>query len=143
MQILSLNFLLYTISGFWRPIEWSSKCSKLLYNVFTFFMIYLLTYLMLTHLLYIIFVIDNVEDLISSFPIFLSTISLLFKAATIVICRDRIINIVEILQEEPCKACNDENNIQMKFDRLIRLVYQIGISVGIYNCQYDNANLNK
>ncbi|XP_018355221.1 PREDICTED: uncharacterized protein LOC108756126 [Trachymyrmex septentrionalis] len=121
MQILPLNFLLYTISGLWRPIKWSSKCSKLLYSMFTFSTIYLLSYLMLTHLLYIIFVIDNVEDFASTSPFFFSTISLMFKAITAVIYRDRIVNTVEILQKEPCKACDqDETNIQMKFDHTIR-----------------------
>jgi len=125
MQILSLNFFLYTICGLWRPIEWSSKCSKLLYSMFTFSTLYLLTYLMLTHLLYIIFVIDNMDDFASCSPFFFSTISVLFKATTAVIYRDQIINLIETLQEEPCKACNeDETDIQMKFDRSIRLVYQ-------------------
>ena len=79
---------------------------------------------MLTHLLYIIFVIDNVEDFASTSPFFFSTISLMFKAVTAVIYRDRIVNTIEVLQNEPCKACNkDETDIQMKFDHTIRLVY--------------------
>lgn len=126
MQILPLNFLLYTLSGLWRPIEWSTKYSKLLYSVFTFSTVYLLAYLMLTHLLYIIFVIDNVGDFASCSPFFFSTISLLVKAITAIIYRDQIvINLVETLQEKPCKACNeDEIDIQMKFNRSIRLVCQ-------------------
>ncbi|XP_077282434.1 odorant receptor 13a-like isoform X2 [Temnothorax americanus] len=121
MQILPLNFLLYTISGLWRPIEWSSKYSRLLYSVYTFFTIYLMAYIMLAHLLYIIFVIDNVEDFASASPFFLSSLSLLFKAITAVIYRGEIINLVETLQEKPCKACNeDETDIQIKFDGSIR-----------------------
>ncbi|KYN07124.1 Putative odorant receptor 13a [Cyphomyrmex costatus] len=122
MQILSLNFLLYTITGLWRPIEWSSKCFKSLYSVYTFLTMYLFTYFLLTHLMYIIFVVDNVEDLASCCSIFLGTITLFCKATIVIIRRDKIINLIEILQEEPCKACNEEEiNIQMKFDRLIRL----------------------
>lgn len=80
---------------------------------------------MLTHLLYIIFIIDNVDDFASSSPFFFSTISLLFKASAAVIYRDQIVSLIETLQEKPCKACNeDETDIQMKFDRSIRLVYQ-------------------
>ncbi|XP_024878580.1 odorant receptor 9a-like isoform X3 [Temnothorax curvispinosus] len=121
MQILSLNFLLYTISGLWRPIEWSSKYSKLLYSVYTFFTIYLLAYFMLAHLLYIIFVIDNVEDFASDPPFFFCSIIILSKVITAVIYRGEIINLVETLQEKPCKACNeDETDIQIKFDRSIR-----------------------
>ncbi|XP_077279164.1 putative odorant receptor 85d [Temnothorax americanus] len=121
IQILSFNFLLYTISGLWRPVQWSSKCSKLLYSVFTFFAIYMLMYLFLTHMMYIIFVVENLADLASCCFFFLSIISVLFKASTVVIYRDRIINLIEILQEKPCKACDKEEiDIQMKFDRLIR-----------------------
>ncbi|XP_011685419.1 PREDICTED: uncharacterized protein LOC105448495 [Wasmannia auropunctata] len=124
MQILSFNFLLFTICGLWQPIEWSSKCSKLLYNVFTFFTAYLMLYLLLTHLLYIILVVDNMEDLASCSSLFLSIINVLFKATVVIIRRDQIINLIEILQKEPCKACDKEEiDIQMKFDRLIKLVY--------------------
>jgi len=124
MQILSFNFFLYTITGLWRPIEWSSKCSKSLYNVYTFFTLYLFTYFFLTHFLYVIFVVDNLENLASCCSIFLGTITLFCKAIIIVIRRDRIINLIKILQEEPCKACNEEEiNIHIKFDHLIRLVY--------------------
>ncbi|XP_024877330.1 odorant receptor 94b-like isoform X2 [Temnothorax curvispinosus] len=121
MQILPLNFLLYTISGLWRPLEWSSKYSKLLYSVYTYFMIYLMAYFMLATLLYIIFVIDNVEDFASGSLFFFCAISILPKAITAVIYRDEIINLVKTLQEKPCKACNkDETDIQNKFDRSIR-----------------------
>ncbi|XP_071562581.1 odorant receptor 94a-like isoform X1 [Temnothorax nylanderi] len=121
MQILALNFLLYTIIGLWRPIEWSSNYSKLLYSVYTFFMIYLVAYFVLAHLLYIIFVIDNVEDFASASLFFFVAISILPKAITAVIYRGEIINLVETLQEKPCKACNeDETDIQIKFDRSIR-----------------------
>lgn len=124
IQTFSLNFSIYTIIGLWRPVQWSSKRSKSLYSVFTLFTIYILTYLFLTHLMYLIFVVENLEDLASCSFLFISIISGLFKAATIITRRDQIINLLEIFQEEPCKASNEEEiDIQMKFDRLTRLVY--------------------
>lgn len=126
MQILSFNFLMYTMIGLWRPIEWSSKCSKSLYSVYTFFTIYVLTFSMLTNLLYIAFIVDNVDAFVSCLSLALSVISTLFKAILTVIRRDRIINLTEILQKEPYKACNEEEiDIQMKFDRSIRFVSNI------------------
>ncbi|XP_012540698.1 odorant receptor Or2 [Monomorium pharaonis] len=122
MRMLSRHFFAYTIGGLWRPIEWSSKYSKSLYNVFTFFTMYLFTYLLLTHGLHIIFVVDNLESLISSSSVFFSFVGLMCKATTVVVRRDRIINLLEIIQEEPCKVCDeDEIDIQMKFDRLLGL----------------------
>lgn len=123
MQILSLNFLLYTLSGIWRPIEWSSNCSKLLYSLFTFFSIYSLIFLGVTQLLDIIFIVDNIKEYATNSLLFLSVISVLFKVYAIIIRRDRIINIIEILQEKPCKANNEEEiDIQINFNRIIRLV---------------------
>ncbi|KAL6431347.1 hypothetical protein ACFW04_007176 [Cataglyphis niger] len=121
MQILSFNFFLYTISGMWRPIEWSSKCSKILYSLLTCLTAYLLTTLMLTQLLDIILVVDNVDDFTTNSLMLISVISVLFKIAAAITRRDEIANLIETLQKKPCKAYNEEeSNIQMKFDRLIR-----------------------
>lgn len=123
IQILSLNFSIYTSIGLWRPVQWSSKRSKL-YSVYTFFTIYIMTYMFLTHLMYLIFVVENLEDFVSCSFLFSSICSGYFKMATIISRRDQIIKLIEILQGEPCKASNEEEiDIQIKFDRLIRLVY--------------------
>ncbi|EZA59461.1 hypothetical protein X777_00304 [Ooceraea biroi] len=120
MQILSLNFLLYTIGGVWRPIEWSSTRSKLLYNLFTFYVICSLMFLLVTELLNILFV-DNIDDCIMILMILLSIVSCICKMFIVIIRRDKIINIIGTLREKPCKACTeDEMDIQLKFDRLIR-----------------------
>ncbi|XP_011330269.2 odorant receptor 46a isoform X2 [Ooceraea biroi] len=119
MQILSLNFLLYTIGGVWRPIEWSSTRSKLLYNLFTFYVICSLMFLLVTELLNILFV-DNIDDCIMILMILLSIVSCICKMFIVIIRRDKIINIIGTLREKPCKACTeDEMDIQLKFDRLI------------------------
>ncbi|GAB1867166.1 Odorant receptor [Camponotus japonicus] len=121
MQILSFNFFLYTISGMWRPIEWSSKCSKMLYWILTCFTMYLLIILMLTQLLDIILVIDNIDDFATNSLLLLSSVSVLFKATAVITRRDEIVNLIETLQKKPCKVYNEEeNDIQMKFDCLIR-----------------------
>ncbi|XP_072762545.1 uncharacterized protein [Anoplolepis gracilipes] len=121
MQILSFNFFLYTISGMWRPIECSSKCSKILYNMFTYLMMCLLLILILTQLLDIILIVDNVDDFTTNSFMLFTVISVFFKAATTVIRRDKIINLIETLQKKPCKAyTEEESDILMKFDRLIR-----------------------
>lgn len=120
MQILSLNFLLFALSGMWRPIKWSSNHSKLLYSLFTFFSIHSLIFLFLTQFLNIIYV-NNMEDCTMNCFLCLSTISVFFKAVAAITRRDQIINIIRMLEEKPCKACNEEEiDILMKFDYLIR-----------------------
>lgn len=124
IQILSFNILIFTLSGLWRPVQWSSKLSKLLYSVYTFIMVYLYIYVFLVHLMYIIFVVESIEDLVACSFFILSLIGLMVKTYNVLIYREQIINLIEILQEAPCKACNEEEiNIQLKFDRLIRLVH--------------------
>lgn len=98
-------------------------CSKLLYRAFAIIIIYLLNFSMLTQLLDIILVIDNMDDFATTNIMLFSAIGTLFKAITAVVRRERIIDLMKTLQEEPCKACNEEElTIQTRYDRLIRLV---------------------
>ncbi|KAG5329989.1 OR4 protein, partial [Acromyrmex heyeri] len=121
MQILSLNFLFYTIGGVWRPIKWSSKCSMCLYSAFTLSTIYLLNFSVLTQLIDIVFVVDNMDDFATNSLMLLSAIAALCKAITAVFRRSEIISLIKTLQEKPFKACNEEEIIiQMKYDCLIR-----------------------
>ncbi|XP_032667812.1 odorant receptor 46a-like [Odontomachus brunneus] len=121
MQILPLNFLLYAASGMWRPVEWSSASSTLLYNIYTILMVYLMCFLMLTQFLDIVLVVDNVEDFTANFLFFVSVVSVICKIITALTRRDRIVNLIEILQQPPCRVCDQEEmDIQAKFDRSIR-----------------------
>lgn len=123
MQILSLNFLLYTVGGIWRPIEWSSTGANFLYNVYTGIVLILEYFYVLTQLLDILLVVDNVDDLVSNTLLFMSVFVLVCKMTLIVIRRSAIINLVKILVEPPCKPQDeDEVAIQMKFDKFIRQV---------------------
>ncbi|XP_039302412.1 odorant receptor 46a isoform X3 [Solenopsis invicta] len=121
MQILALNFLFYTIGGVWRPIKWSSKCSICSYSVLNFFSLYLLTFFVLTQLIDTIFIVDNIDDFTTNLSLLLSAIAVYCKAVTATARRSEFISLIKMLQEKPCKACNEEEiNIQMKYDRLIR-----------------------
>jgi len=91
---------------------------------------YLLIIFTLTQLLDIILVMENVDDFATTSLVLLSSVVLLFKAAAVITRRDEIVNLMETLQKKPCKACNEEeNDIQMKFDCMIRLVYLLILSM--------------
>lgn len=123
MQILSLNFLLYTVSGMWRPIEWSSTGANFLYNVYTCIVLILEYFYMLTQLLDILLVIDNIDDFVSNSLYLMSVIALICKMTLVVIRRSAIISLVQVLVEPPCKPRDeDEMAIQTKFDKFIRQV---------------------
>ncbi|XP_012059521.1 PREDICTED: putative odorant receptor 71a [Atta cephalotes] len=121
MQIFTLNFLMYTIGGIWRPVEWSSNGAKLLYNIFTFIIISSEYFFLLTQFMDIIFIVNNVDDLATNILIFLSMVAVCCKTTVVVVRRNAIINLVEVLLKAPYKPQDeDEIIIQTKFDRFIR-----------------------
>ncbi|XP_011706916.1 PREDICTED: putative odorant receptor 71a [Wasmannia auropunctata] len=121
MQILSFNFLMYTFAGIWRPVEWSSNGAKLLYNIFTSIVLLLEYFLMLSQFMDILLMMDNIDDFVTNSLIFAGVAVVTCKTTLVVIRRDAIINLVQILLTAPCKPRNeDEKMIQTKFDEFIR-----------------------
>lgn len=85
---------------------------------------------MLTQLLDAILVIENVDDFATNSLLLLSAVSVLFKAIAVITRRDEIVNLIETLHKKPCKVYNEEeSDIQMKFDCLIRLVHLINATI--------------
>ncbi|KYN30668.1 Putative odorant receptor 71a [Trachymyrmex septentrionalis] len=122
MQMFSLNFCMYTICGIWRPIEWSSNGANFLYNVFTYIILFLEYFFMLTQFLDFLFVIDNIDDFIANSIIFVSVAAMICKATVVVIRRNAIISLIQILLKGPCKPQDeDEIAIQTKFENFVRL----------------------
>lgn len=100
---------------------------------------------MLTQLLDVILVIDNMDDFATNSFMLLSIISVLFKATAVITRRDELVNLIETLQKKPCKAYNEEeSNIQMKFDSMIRLVYLTDTTVDdvtiLLTCKLTDRN---
>ncbi|EFN79919.1 Odorant receptor 46a, isoform A [Harpegnathos saltator] len=121
MELLSLNFFIYTMGGIWRPVEWTSGRSKLLYNVFSFCTIVPMYFLMVTQFMDLVLVVDNVDDFITNSLMFMTIVAVCCKATTAMVRRDLIIDLVQTLSREPCKPQDaDEAAIQTKFDEFIR-----------------------
>lgn len=123
MEILSINFLMYTVSGIWRPIEWSSSGAKLLYNTLTIVVLLMLYFLVFGQFMDIVLIVDNVDDFTTNSLMFMSIVSICCKASLIIARRKAIINLVQMLLKDPYKFRDlDEMTIQEKFDKLIRYV---------------------
>ncbi|XP_071639463.1 putative odorant receptor 71a isoform X2 [Temnothorax longispinosus] len=121
MQILTLQFLVYNYCGLWRPSEWSSNVAKLLYNVFTFVIISSEYFVVLTQFMDIVLIVDNINDFATNTLIFLTLVAVCCKATVVLMRRNAIINLMQLLMKAPCKPCDkDESAIQTKFDRFIR-----------------------
>lgn len=71
---------------------------------------------MLTQFLDMLLVIDNIDDLVNSL-IFVSVVAVICKATLVVIRRNAIISLVQILLKEPCKPRDEdeykENSISL------------------------------
>ncbi|XP_011869948.1 PREDICTED: odorant receptor 46a, isoform A-like isoform X2 [Vollenhovia emeryi] len=121
MEILSLNFLIYTVGGVWRPVEWSSSGAKLLYSVFTIIIVTSQYFLVITQFMDIIFVVNNIDDFATNTLMFLTIVAVCCKATVVVVRRNAIINLVQILLKAPHKPQDeDEIAIQTKFNKFIR-----------------------
>lgn len=123
MQLLTLNFLIYTYAGIWRPIEWSSNGAKLLYSIFTSIIVCSQYFLMLTQFMDIILIVDNIDDFATNTLMFLSIVAVCCKMTVVVVRRNAIINLVQLLLKAPHKPRDeDEAVIQTKFDVFIRWI---------------------
>lgn len=121
MQILSLNFLIFTLCGMWRPSEWSSNGAKLLYNVFTFIVISSEYFLVLAQFMDIVLIVDNIDDFATNTLMFLTIVAVCCKATVVVVRRNAITNLMQVLTKTPCKPSDeDEVAIQTKFDMFLR-----------------------
>lgn len=121
MQILTLNFFIFTIGGVWRPLEWSSSSVKFLYDSLGLFVVVSNYFLTLTQFLDIVLVVDNMDDFITNSLLFVTVLAVCFKVTVIVRRRKAIIDLVQTLLKEPCKPRNkEEETIQKKFDQFIR-----------------------
>jgi len=105
----------------WRPNKWSSNGAKLLYNVFTFMVIFSEYFLVITQFMDIILIVDNIDDFATNTLMFLTIVAVCCKATVVVVRRNAIINLVQILLKAPYKPRDeDEVAIQIKFDKFIR-----------------------
>ncbi|KAL6431340.1 hypothetical protein ACFW04_007175 [Cataglyphis niger] len=128
MQLFPLNFSMYTIGGVWRPIEWSSNVAKFLYNIFTFIILFLLYFLMLTQFMDILLVVNNIDDFATNTLMFLTIVAVTCKATIVVVRRNAIIKLIQTLLKPPCKPQDeDEMAIQKKFDKFIRYAKTVNV----------------
>ncbi|KAL0112603.1 hypothetical protein PUN28_012117 [Cardiocondyla obscurior] len=119
--MLALNFLIYKFCGLWRPVEWSSNIAKLLYNAFTFVVLISGYFTVFAQLMDIVLIVDNIDDFATNTLMFLTVVAVCCKTTVVVLRRNAIINLIQILLKAPCKPCDkDETIIQSKFDKFIR-----------------------
>lgn len=123
MHTLPLSFALLTYTGYWRPIGWpSTSIKRRAYNIYSVAMIFLLHSFAFCGLVDC-FMIEDLETFIEKFSLFLSVLGVCCKVMNLVIRRDRIVGLTEMLLKDICLPKDShEADIQRRFDRNAKYV---------------------
>ncbi|XP_011330821.1 odorant receptor Or1-like isoform X2 [Ooceraea biroi] len=118
MHVLPLSFALLTYTGYWRPVDWPSTSVKYwAYCIYSTAMIFLLHTFALCGLVDC-FMIKDVEIFIEKFSLFLSVLGVCLKVMNLVLRRDEVIGLTDMLVKDVCTPRdNYETEIQQRFDR--------------------------
>ncbi|XP_025265984.1 odorant receptor Or1-like [Camponotus floridanus] len=119
MRVLQFTFKILTIIGCWQPESWSS-CMRTVYDVYTVFIVILLHTFLITQFLDIIWNVDNAEDFTENFYATLATFVSCSKMLSLLLNRNNIDTLTNILVEKPYRPLDiDEMIIWNKFDKLV------------------------
>lgn len=121
MRGLQLSFKILTFVGCWRPESWSMQWrTRAIYDARTIFMIILLYAFLTSQFLDIAWNVHNADDFTENFYGTLASVVSCSKMLSLLINRDSIDTLTNVLVEKPYKPLEiDEMRIQYKFDKLI------------------------
>ena len=118
MRLLDLTFKILIICGCWIPDSWTTPHKRLVYHVYTIFIMLLIHTFTLSQLMDLILIVDNAVDFTDNFYMLLAMIVSCCKMFTLLMNRSNIVMLIGILARKPCRpAQSDEVKIQQKFDR--------------------------
>nr|AGS43073.1 odorant receptor Or4b [Cephus cinctus] len=121
MEVLPLCFKLWTLSGVWRPMHYSSPVSKSLYTVYSLAVLITLYSLTFFEFLDIVFNFGSLDDFANTAFLLLSMIIICCKATNTLKKRAQIIEIHDLLRAEICRGQNTTENLMLeKFAKTCR-----------------------
>nr|UEN71225.1 olfactory receptor 42 [Gregopimpla kuwanae] len=122
MKALRYNFIVFECVGLWRPVRWSPGWKTKLYDAYTWFMVFFMSSMTVSEFIDLMGSINNVEAFANNSFILLTMVSICGKALNILVKRNEVIKLENILQNDLCHPrTNEESVIQDKFDQLTRL----------------------
>lgn len=120
MCVLGFTFKILSSCGCWIPDSWTSPHKRLMYHVYTIFILLLINTFTLSQFLDIILTVDNPDDFTDNFYMLLAMIVSCFKMFSLLINRSNIAMLIDILVNGPCRACDPvEVEIQQRYNKLI------------------------
>ncbi|KAI4483709.1 hypothetical protein M0804_007969 [Polistes exclamans] len=135
MRILTLAFKILIFCGIWKPMEWKTTSKKnIIYGIYTFLVIFFV-YTFLCSQMIDMMTVDNMNDFTESSHMLLTMVIGFCKAVNVLMARDKIVKLVDILTDGTCISIDTEElMIQKKYDRTIRintLYYAIMIETSV------------
>lgn len=121
MRILDFTFKILTICGCGRPDSWTTPYKRLVYYVYTIFILLLIHTFMLSQLMDLIMTVDNSDDFTDNFYVLLAMIVSCCKMFALLINRNNIDMLIDTLTRKPLQPIeSDEMEIRQRYERLIQ-----------------------
>ncbi|XP_076634640.1 odorant receptor 46a-like [Colletes latitarsis] len=121
MHSLRWTFAILTACGCLRPSSWTSPFQKILYNVYTIFMIFLTHMLLLSQILDIVLNVKNQDEFCDNIYITLAVFVSCCKMHNILLNKKKITRLLDTLREKPFLPANaSEIEIRKECDKTIR-----------------------
>ncbi|THK33163.1 odorant receptor 107CTE, partial [Diachasma alloeum] len=122
MDFLPHSFAIFTASGLWRSLRWSSGLKKHVYDCYTFLILVIVYLFGFMEFVDAMCDFGNVEEMVSASFMLLTTGNTFCKALNMM-NRRKDINIFAILNDDVCRSKNqEEDEIQTKINIRIRWV---------------------
>ncbi|XP_018052201.1 PREDICTED: uncharacterized protein LOC108689776 [Atta colombica] len=121
MFILTFTFKILMICGCGRLDSWPTPYKRLVYHVYTIFVMLLIHTFMLSQLMDLIIIVDNSNDFTDNFYVLLAMIVSCCKMLALLMNRSNIEMLIKTLMRKPFRPVEpDEMKIRQKFEKLIQ-----------------------
>lgn len=114
MDFLPGSFIIFQIVGLWRSPKIKSKFYINFYRLRTLFCLFLLYTFAGCSMIGIALKHDDIETVINDCFIMLSVIACCGKSVNMVVCRKTILQVIDILHNDPCLPRNEEEILIQK-----------------------------
>ena len=122
-EFAPIPFRVLKCIGLWRPIDWPARLN-FAYSVFTSMILVVLVTIWLFVLIAVCQMPVNDDLFAENVFMMFALLNAIFKASNVLLSRERIINMLNMIQDERwCKLRNDEEiEIQNRYSKTIRFV---------------------
>ena len=110
-QLFPIPFGIFSVFGFWRPINWNSHFVVFFYSIFSAIMAFLIFTFTLSEMVDVFVTVTNLDEFAGNSFMMLSMINVCFKMTCVLRYRRKILNLIEELQDFPFEPQNLEEQI--------------------------------